>query len=486
MFRPVFILVFFFLCGYDSLSAQVDDSKKLKTLEESVYENQKLFNEKPEVALYELEGLIKKAEQSGKDTLELKLLANRCEYYYFLRIDFEQLINSANQLHRKSTVYKNLLYQAKSHKYLAYAYSFNELYDKAIEELQSGLDVLDKANPRDSLIIMEKANFYSTFANIYGQKKEYFNSLRSLFNSYEEHDKLTNPELRRGTKFMDYSSLGAAYMNVDLDSAEYFINKSISLSTEKEANHNITFLNYIVLGNIYLERENYKEALRYYKKAETIEDGKFHINREELYTKLAETYGKLNQPELKEKYESKLKDLQLKVAQNRNKSLQKIIQQREDSEINTNNTVPESKHTVFWILGGIILSAIVFFTFRYLKGKEKESFTEEKENFSKTHSLTPEVYENLIALLRKCDPKFILYFEKEFPEFRPWLMNINPNLSETEMELLAMLKIGLATKEIADYKNISYRTVQNMRYRVRKKLHLPTEIELEEWVREKN
>ncbi|WP_159447436.1 helix-turn-helix transcriptional regulator [Moheibacter sediminis] len=440
----------------------------LKSLEDKIADNRKLFQERPEQALYDIGKLLNEAEKSGQKNSELNLLANRCEYYYFLRVDFEQMINSALELQKKAITYKNLLYEAKSHKYLSQAYSFNELFEKSLEELELGMKVLSRADAKDSLIILEKANFHTAFANIYNLKKEYFSGIQSLLNSVKEHDKLTESDWKNGTKFMDYANLGGAYLMVNLDSAEYYAQKSISFSTEHEANHNLMFLNYIVLGDVFLKRKKYEEALAYYKKAESIQENKHFINIEKLYNNLIEVYGNLNQSELKEQYEQKLKDLRLTVSENQNKSLRTIIR-----ETGKNSKVQEDtkNNQWIWITGGIlILGGLIYF------------FTSRKKESKFSVSLTQEAYNKLIGLLKENDPSFLLAFEEEFPEFSQKLLKINSDLSNAEIELLAMIKLNLSNKEIAQYKFIQHKTVQNRRHKIRKKINLTSDTDLNKWV----
>lgn len=464
MIKKLFCMILFCL----ALAAQAQQDAHIKSLEDKISENRKLFQERPEQALYDIDKLLNEAEKSGQKNSELNLLASRCEYYYFLRVDFEQMINSAMELQKKAITYKNLLYEAKSHKYLSQAYSFNELFEKSLEELELGMKVLDRADAKDSLIILEKANFHTAFANIYNLKKEYFSGIQSLLNSVKEHDKLTESDWKNGTKFMDYANLGGAYLMVNLDSAEYYAQKSISFSTEHEADHNLMFLNYIVLGDVFLKRKKYEEALAYYKKAESIQENKHFINVEKLYNNLIEVYGNLNQSELKEQYEQKLKDLRLTVSENQNKSLRTII--RETGK--NSKELEESKSNQWiWIAGGVLIfGGLIYF------------FTSRKKEPKISVSLTQEAYNKLIGLLKENDPSFLLAFEEEFPEFSQKLLKINSDLSNAEIELLAMIKLNLSNKEIAQYKFIQHKTVQNRRHKIRKKINLTSDTDLNKWV----
>jgi DNA-binding CsgD family transcriptional regulator len=68
--------------------------------------------------------------------------------------------------------------------------------------------------------------------------------------------------------------------------------------------------------------------------------------------------------------------------------------------------------------------------------------------------------------------QFITRFEDIYPGFMSRLARHCPALTQTELEICALLHAGFATKEIADLRNIGVRAVEQHRYRIRKKLGL--------------
>lgn len=58
-------------------------------------------------------------------------------------------------------------------------------------------------------------------------------------------------------------------------------------------------------------------------------------------------------------------------------------------------------------------------------------------------------------------------------EFTERLLQQFPALSSKELKICTLLKAGLSTKEITQLLSVSHRTVENHRYHIRKKLHLP-------------
>ncbi|WP_298779371.1 LuxR C-terminal-related transcriptional regulator [uncultured Polaribacter sp.] len=69
---------------------------------------------------------------------------------------------------------------------------------------------------------------------------------------------------------------------------------------------------------------------------------------------------------------------------------------------------------------------------------------------------------------------FKIDFEKNRPNFFKKLLNIHPALSITEQKHCAYIVINLRSKEVATILNLSPRSVETIRYRIKKKLKLKT------------
>ncbi|HMR92304.1 MAG TPA: triple tyrosine motif-containing protein [Chitinophagaceae bacterium] len=73
---------------------------------------------------------------------------------------------------------------------------------------------------------------------------------------------------------------------------------------------------------------------------------------------------------------------------------------------------------------------------------------------------------------------FTIHFDKVHNDFFVALKEQHPNLTANEMKLCAYLRMNLSTKEMAQLMNISVRGVEISRYRLRKKLQIPTNTNL--------
>jgi DNA-binding CsgD family transcriptional regulator len=73
---------------------------------------------------------------------------------------------------------------------------------------------------------------------------------------------------------------------------------------------------------------------------------------------------------------------------------------------------------------------------------------------------------------------FAVHFDNVHSDFLKDMKERYPNLSAHELKLCAYLRMNLSSKEIAQLMNISVRGVEISRYRLRKKLGIPTEMNL--------
>lgn len=78
---------------------------------------------------------------------------------------------------------------------------------------------------------------------------------------------------------------------------------------------------------------------------------------------------------------------------------------------------------------------------------------------------------------------FRIRIEKATPQLLSRLKARCPSLSEKELRLCVYIRTGLTTKEIASMNNVLPETINTARYRLRKKLDLPKELSLEDFLR---
>jgi len=78
---------------------------------------------------------------------------------------------------------------------------------------------------------------------------------------------------------------------------------------------------------------------------------------------------------------------------------------------------------------------------------------------------------------------FKLYFEDINKNFYQKLKEINPNLTTNDHRLCALIKLNMTSKEMASVLNVAPNSIKSSRYRLKKKLGLDVEADLEEFIK---
>jgi len=423
------------------------------------------------------EAMILQREARSLENHEAELCALNCICSYFeKKYDFKNMITSAENLYKAADQYNFPAYKAISKDILFRAYSFNGLNKEAFEQLEQGLTILKTADAGDSLVIEARSNLYISLSNYYLMQNDSGKRLKYIRLSMAEHNKFKNSIYRKKLEYIDFANLATVYKELNSDSAEIYALKSIAADKQYGLN-NIRFSNFLVLGIIKQQQKDFAQAKYYYKEAEKISDYKNHINIEILYENLIDLYKSTGDTENEKKYEQLLEKLKLRVSESKNQSLYKILE---------DNEAIEKKHFQWYlILSGVILvPGILVFILLFARQKRIVSHQEmmsrnyllEQDNEPKSHS-----YSRLIQMIKDNDLSFYNSFLEVHPDFSAKLFSINPKIVKSELEFCAMLKLNLSTKDIARYRNIEPRTVQNKKYLIRKKLNIPGDMDIYYW-----
>ncbi|WP_123911972.1 helix-turn-helix transcriptional regulator [Chryseobacterium shigense] len=129
----------------------------------------------------------------------------------------------------------------------------------------------------------------------------------------------------------------------------------------------------------------------------------------------------------------------------------------------------------------IEISLCTFTGIYFVHRKEKLiiKFHVEKQKLNELVKKTDKIpfSRNLYELAMERNSLFIVYFKSQFPDFFENILKAHPNIVSSELEICALLHLNLSTKEIAVATNSTIRSVENKKYRIRKKLNIPIEID---------
>lgn len=436
-----------------------------QNLEEEIIKNGILFQKDMDSAYAQLDKLILEASKQNKTTLELSLLDRKCHYFYN-KMDINNLFSSAKQLEDKSIIYKNKVYQAAANLYRSESLSMNELPDKALTSLNKAEALIEASDESSHRVFLIRSNILLSQANIYFDKKEYPQSIQKIKKVIQSAHFLKDSAQYAGFQFVNYSNLANVYLYENIDSAKVYVNKSDALSANGDLN--IIGSNYYILGKISEKQHDTINALKYYLKSYTILDKSGDaLNVAQLYESLRDIYESLGKADSALIFEKKYSYHQQNNLESKYKSLKKIIKASD---------TPDNSKTylyLFIILGVILILVSIFFVFFYKKGNPNKDAPEEETIVKEPEVDLESKYDILFELLKKNDPAFLAVFEEIFPDFRTKLLEINPELSISEITFCALLKLNLSTKQIAQFTFIEVRTVQNKKHRIRKRLDVP-------------
>lgn len=130
----------------------------------------------------------------------------------------------------------------------------------------------------------------------------------------------------------------------------------------------------------------------------------------------------------------------------------------------------------------IIIGAFVYRRTRQLNQKKEQLKKEAEILKNETELLKIQVYDKrfdeVVDLAKKNDSAFLTKFRELYPNFTQKLLEINPELENSELILCAMLKLNFSAKEISNYLFIQHKSAQQKKSRIRKRLGLSSDIDL--------
>ena len=366
---------------------------------------------------------------------------------------------------------------------LGILYFNRQLYDTALYNYERAFNIYK--NKRDTV---DMAGEYQNMGNALVAKKEYRKGLDNLLTALKIYKK----NRQKADIASTYLDIGNAYMGLKLyDSAQRYLFLAEKMSDSLN-NYYIYNNALFTLYKYFRERKKYKEALNYYQKYVAVKDSVENV----------ETKNKIL--ELKTKYETEKKENRIKELEHR---------EREQ----------KTENRLLWLI--ILLTLVVFLfivvlVFIKRKNEKKaerlriEHLNKENElksnqlaihalNMMQKNKMLKELDTELKSLekqldtddkekIRKIKRTIIknLNSEKEWNLFHRYFCNIHPSFFENlkekypglttyDIRLAALIKLNLNTNEIAAALNISPGSVKTARHRLKKKLNLKPEDNLE-------
>lgn len=369
---------------------------------------------------------------------------------------------------------------------------------KAREELNRALMVtkeLEAPSDRDFM----SAGIFDAFCLSYDQEGEaqskdsLFYYCRKAYKKYDAVQKAT-PSYRNIENSLALASvnLGSSYLrfNRNVDSVAFYLKKGLSLS-KKNGHIFVECLANQDLGKFYFSKKEYQASIAYYLEAlSLIKKVDDPIVRRSLYKDISDVYDTIKDEARAKEYLEKYVKLNDSITVAEKKALGvpigQIIEEKEE----------EYSSSRVWYIIAIGVSVVLFLLFAYLsylffkKFRTEKMSNEEKELLliekrKKIERINNDSYDKLneiIQLAINDNPVFYVKFQDVYPEFIETIKSKAPSLVLSELKCCALLKLNFSTKEIARFTNSTVRAIEQRKYRIRKKLDIPSDKDLNVWM----
>lgn len=380
--------------------------------------------------------------------------------------NYEKALLFFNKAEKDLENSKNNFHKAAFYDDYSQYYSHLKLYDKAIECNTKAFEYLKQAKNLElkkklfSRLYINKG-IYFTFKGWYGT------ALKSFL---------------KGNKLEDsaYSNCMVAQYYLfrhQPDSAGIYIAKADEKMLSEKTSDVESLWVYFTMGYYYNEINNNDQAEKALKKAleiniKTRRTYSSHINN--VYKSLAELYKKKDDGGKAYYYLQKYMEEEGRLDVARLNTMNKA----------TENFISEIKPESDWHRSDLPLAIALSITVLTVSGifvkktihsqKVKKRVLKEETEVLKTH-VKIKMLKEVTELAQKNDSSFLMKFKELYPDFISTLLKINPDLENSELTFCAMLKLHFSSKEIADYTFVQHRSVQQKKYRIRKRLKIPGE-----------
>ncbi|HAY3556117.1 MULTISPECIES: hypothetical protein [Elizabethkingia] len=371
------------------------------------------------------------------------------------------LINSKNKLHLA------LLYDGYSS--LNY---FLELYNNALNYNTKAFRAMEDISNEKI-----KNRYLSQFYIKRGQILFGNNNYKAALNNFHKAEKIRKQAYTVGWVANLYVKINKP------DSASYYIRQAqYRMEKEKATRYNILgsaicFFSgnyYSLIGHYTEAKEAYMEALEINAKARNIYEPFFTLP---VYKALADVYKKSGDSK-KEHFYRTLYNYKNEHFYTRQKEVINLATERFISEIKKSEQREKSK--VLWVAGILVFATLIIniCTFKKIKNLKRKKKLLQYRAQKLEIQIGYNSFNEIIELAKKNNSAFLVKFEEVYPDFTPKLKKINPEIEASEVAFCAMIKLNFTSKEIASYIYIQHASVQQRKRRIRKKLNIPSDVDL--------
>ncbi|PIF47198.1 tetratricopeptide repeat protein [Chryseobacterium sp. 52] len=281
--------------------------------------------------------------------------------------------------------------------------------------------------------------------------------------------------------------LAVAYVDMDKpDSARIYMKEALRDVDHLDdvRNADIKYTTYHVAGSVYMVDKDYQKAQTYYLMSKKVAEK--YLPRYDMklaiYTALLELYEREGRKDSINYYLKEIVELQ-KNNKKKDIGVNTSIdigdrKQMQNLEINNKRLI----YTLVIIL--VIGAVLIYFTFFFYRKYKERSLSKidiPLHDFTRKEQYN-ESFKEVVLLAKENKPEFLTRFNQLFSEFSARILSVNDTVQSSELRFCAYLYLNFSTKDIAEYTYISVRTVQTKKYKLRKKLNIPGDVDIYVWL----
>lgn len=287
--------------------------------------------------------------------------------------------------------------------------------------------------------------------------------------------------LKLNPRPVNLSNLADHYLSYskerNLDSVTYYLDRAFFELENKNASLYEKAAVNLVFGKYCSAIQDYPRAIIHFNKtlgyAEAINVPFMYIN---AYEALISVYRIIEDREKELLYRQKYKSFNDSIHKLKNNainaSLDILLEKNEKSHFATHK-----KRNSIFICTVIALMLILMLLFFRYRRRNRIITKRETENVLLKKKMNHEV-DRVIKLAKSNDAAFSKKFQEVYPEFSEKILKLEPALTSSEFILCAYIWLNFSSKEIANYTFVTHKTIQVKKYRLRKKLIIPSDVDL--------
>ncbi|MCT4288141.1 hypothetical protein HZP25_15660 [Elizabethkingia anophelis] len=399
----------------------------------------------------------------------LSILDGNSNNALFLMKKAENILRNSDSEFHKALLFDDY---ASLNKYLS-------MFDNALHYNAKTLSILkDMSNIEEKDYLLTKS--YAKRGD-YLFRKGQFDSSSVYFHKYRSLIKDINIECILADFYTERKNL---------DSAGIYIRRAqdiMNTKTQTElSNYNIFYF-WLTAGNYYMKSGHYSEAGDAFTKAQKAYEiigkvfGSYFIA--ELYKSQADYYQKIGNSTKENYYTTQYISEKDRVVNSQQGIIGPAIKifvadiERENEQYNRNMWL----FIALLVFVGALIGMYAYRQIRALKLKRRIlKFETEELQVQVQYKKQEEV----MTLAKKNDSTFLSKFQDTYPEFIIKLQAINPDLETSELAFAALIRLNFTAKEIAEYTFIQHASVQQRKRRLRKRLNIPSDVDLYQFFNE--